>query len=349
MDAVAVRWGLESGEAVHPCGSRLGREAVGLGLPCLGPVGGVGRRNGFALLGESLLAVAPKGTKKSCPYIRVSLRSTSLIPSLLRGSPRKGHPWPFTALAASMPLAPLRSDSIRPSERGVRRRLVGRAMEKHKAASNQGELTSGCGRFVGWKTAKHFPSQSTLQSVSNFADKNRWVSFALPTLRSERGAGRLLAARSPANKRSALVSLFTIFKATRTRSPFRRPSVGAAQGDARHGCRARSDGTWMSLREGAPSPIPRSSAGGREVLRSKTRMQGWPSFWLLFLGHTRKSDSPSRAKPMPQPTLPTAVTARTQSSKASRSRPLPQTAQPKLPFAARPSSAQALTSQVLPC
>lgn len=64
----------------------------------------------FALLREFLLAVAgwpapPKGTKKSCPYIRVSLRETSLIPSLLRGSPCKGHPWPFTALAASMPLA----------------------------------------------------------------------------------------------------------------------------------------------------------------------------------------------------------------------------------------------------
>ncbi|VXD01524.1 conserved hypothetical protein [Pseudomonas sp. 9Ag] len=64
------------------------------------------------------MAVAPKGTKRSCPCIRVSLRSTSLIPSLLRGSPRKGHPWPFTALAASMPLAPLRSDSIRPPKRG---------------------------------------------------------------------------------------------------------------------------------------------------------------------------------------------------------------------------------------
>ncbi|TVT64598.1 MAG: hypothetical protein FHK79_19675 [Pseudomonas sp.] len=31
------------------------------------------------------MAVAPKGTKKSCPCIRVSLRSTSLVPSSLRG------------------------------------------------------------------------------------------------------------------------------------------------------------------------------------------------------------------------------------------------------------------------
>ena len=392
MDAVAVRRGMESGEAMHSCGSGLGREAVGLGLPCLGPVGGVGRRNGFALLGDSLFSNAKKVSKNACPYIRVSLRSTSLISSLLRGSPRKGHPWPFTALAASMPLAPLRSDSIRPPERGVRRRLAGRAMERQEAVSSQlvgwvqpinhGRWASPILRLskalqsisafdgiqttctqtpispmrsgsisdassVGWKTAKHFPPQSTQRLVPNFARKNRWVSFALPTLRSERGAGWRLAASSSANKRSAFVSLFTIFQAARTRVPFRRPSAGAAQGDARHGCRARSDGTWMSLREGAPSPIPRSSAGGREVLRSKTRMQGWPSFWLLFLGHTRKSDSPSRAKPMLSATPRTGRTPR--SPKASRSRPLPRKAQPKLPFAARPSSAQALTSQAPQC
>ena len=151
------------------------------------------RTSGFALLGDSLFSNArmagpSKVSKNACPCIRVSLRSTSLIPSLLRGSPRKGHPWPFiggtpSPLAASMPLAPLRSDSIRPSERGIRWRLVGRAMEKHKAASNQGELTSGCGRFVGRKTAKHFPPQSTQRLVPNFANENRWVSFALPTLR----------------------------------------------------------------------------------------------------------------------------------------------------------------------
>ncbi len=364
MNAFAMRRGLESGEAVHGCGSGLGREAAGLGLPSPGPIGEVGRRIGFALLGESLLAVAPKGTKRSCPYIRVSLHSTSLIPSTLRWPAYKGHPWPFTPLAASMPLAPLRADSIRPSERGVRRRLVGRAMEKQRAVSNQGELTSSCARFVGWKTAKHFPPQSARRLISNLVQETRWVSFALPILRSPETrttaslhgpsntaelslsqgraqqlvgwvqpinhgrwappilrSGRCLAACSPANKRSAFVSLFTAFQTTRTRVPFRRPSVGAAQGDPRHGCRARSDGTWMSLRDD-----PRSSTGGRGVLRSKTRMQGWPSFWLLFLGHTRKSDSPSRAKPLPQPTRPMAVIARIQSPTASRSRPLPQKA-----------------------
>ncbi|MEK0363227.1 hypothetical protein [Pseudomonas sp. CBC3] len=33
-------------------------------------------------------------------------------------------------------------------------------------------------------------------------------------------------------------------------------------------------------------------------MRSKTRMSGWPSFWLLFLGHSRKSDAPCKAQPV---------------------------------------------------
>ena len=44
---------------------------------------------------------------------------------------------------------------------------------------------------------------------------------------------------------------------------------------------------------------PRSSAGGREVERSETRMSGCPSFWLLFLGQARKSDAPEGAQHEP--------------------------------------------------
>ncbi|TYP62456.1 hypothetical protein A9A72_1241214 [Stutzerimonas stutzeri] len=299
--------------SARPAGCALHGASLAF-APCSHSIGPAGRSIGFALLGESLfpnarMAGPSKVTKNACPCTELgvpgSLRSTSLIPSLLRGSPRKGHPCrrrprPFTALAASMPLAPLRSDSIRPPERGVRRRLVGRAMEKQKGVSTQGCVTNGFENSVGWKTAKHFPPQSTQRLVSNFADEKRWVSFALPTARFERGAGRRLATSSSANKQSSFVSLFTLFQAARTQFPFRRPNAGAAQGDARHGCRARSDGTWMSLRDD-----PRGGAGARGVLQSKTRMQGWPSFWLLFLGHTRKSDSPSKAKPMLQQTSAT--------------------------------------------
>jgi len=48
--------------------------------------------------------------------MRVSLRSTPLVPSLLQGPAAKGHPWPIAALAASMPLNPLRNDSTRPPD-----------------------------------------------------------------------------------------------------------------------------------------------------------------------------------------------------------------------------------------
>ena len=51
----------------------------------------------------------PKGTKKSCPYIRVSLREASLIPTLLRGSSYKGHPWPFTGGRLVLSRHPCRS------------------------------------------------------------------------------------------------------------------------------------------------------------------------------------------------------------------------------------------------
>ncbi len=219
-----------------------------------GPSGG---SIGFALLGDSLFPNAgrpapKKVSKNACPCIRVSLRSTSLTPSALRGPAYKGHPWPVIAgtpspLAASMPLAPLRADSIRPPERGVRWGLI---------------------------------------------------------------------ASSSANKQRVLVPLFANFQAARTRLPFRRPSVGAAQGDARHGRRARSEGTGMSLRD-----APRSSAEGREVLRSKTRMPGSPSLWLLSLGETRESDAPCKAQPVVRaeesaarpnhPPKPTTVTSST--------------------------------------
>lgn len=91
----------------------------------------------FRPYGESLLANAPKGTKRSVPRhpelgVPVMLRSTSLTPSLLRwpdlgGPPTKGHPWPIAALGASMPLNPLHNDYVRPTEGGDWECLVARS------------------------------------------------------------------------------------------------------------------------------------------------------------------------------------------------------------------------------
>ena len=74
-------------------------------------------RLGFALLGESLFPDAEKVTKNALP-LHPALRFApgAFTTPWLRGSPYKGHPWPFTALAASLRLAPLRDGSVHPPE-----------------------------------------------------------------------------------------------------------------------------------------------------------------------------------------------------------------------------------------
>ena len=71
-----------------------------------------------ALYGASLFFVCAKKSKqkKAPPDIRVSLRSTPLLPVPLRGPAYKGHPWPFKPLAASLRLVPLRNTSTRPTD-----------------------------------------------------------------------------------------------------------------------------------------------------------------------------------------------------------------------------------------
>src|SRR5690606_23145871 len=61
----------------------------------------------------------------------------------------------------------------------------------------------------------------------------------------------------------------TILQTTRSPIPVRRPSGGVAQGDARHGRRARNEGAGTPLRDG-----PRSGTGAREPRRSRGRMSG---------------------------------------------------------------------------
>ena len=277
------------------------------------------RTVGFALLGDSLFSVAKKVSKNACPCIRVSLRSTSLIPSLLRGSPRKGHPWPFTALAASMPLAPLRSDSIRPPERGVRRRLAARAMEKQEAVSIQRHIADGREKFVGWKTAKHFPPQSSPRSVSNFAFENRWVSFALPTLRL-----------APAS-----ASLHRPSDTTESRLSEGRAQVAWKGLSGMDAARAVMGQGWPF------AAGPWNVTGAREPRRSRGRMQG-QAFLLTFFAF-EKSESPSRAKPMPQPSRPIGINSRSVSPTAPRASMLLGSCTVTL------SRAQASISQVLQC
>ena len=74
---------------------------------------------GFAPYGRvtfSLRVQRESNQRESTPRIRPRLRRGSLAPSTLQGHAPKGRPCPFGALAASMPLDPLRIDSARPPE-----------------------------------------------------------------------------------------------------------------------------------------------------------------------------------------------------------------------------------------
>ncbi len=354
MNAGFARLNPLIGPSCRSAGGRLVLAREAFWFWCPRPIALAARRIGFALLGESLLAVAPKGTKRSCPYIRVSLRSTSLIPSPLRGPAYKGHPWPFTPLAASMPLAPLRSDSIRPPERGVRRRLMVRSRKNRKSVSSQQRcvyLPSRNENLVGWKTAKHFPPQSSLRWISNFAFENRWVSFALPTLRSLKARttasplGPLHTTESPIWEGRAQVpwrGLSHVGWKTAKHFPpqssprsvsnfpfanrwvsFALPTLRSLEGRTIAFPHGPSDTTESPLSEGRAQVAwkglsgmdaaraamgqgwpyaagPWNVTGAREPRRSRGRMQGQD--FLVPFGATAKRDSPSRAKPLAQPT-----------------------------------------------
>ena len=287
--------------------SELVRDEVSVAQPDLADKAlKVALTSGFALLGESLLAIAgwpaaPKGTKRSCPCTGLgvpgSLRSTSLVPSALRGPAYKGHPcrWrprPFTPLAASMPLAPLRADSIRPPERGVRSCLMVWLRKDLKSVSTQSQSTNR--NFVGWKTAKHFPPRSIPQLISDLVHQKRWVSFALPTLQSleARTTGSLHrpsdATKSPLSEGRAQVAWKGL------------SGMDAARALLGHGWPVAA-GPWRVT-------------GAREPRRSRGRMQG-PAFLLTFLA-SEKSEPPSRAKPMPRPTRPIGHIPRTPKPKS---------------------------------
>ncbi|CDZ95354.1 hypothetical protein BN1079_02687 [Pseudomonas saudiphocaensis] len=178
--------------------------------------------------------------------------------------------------------------------------------------------------YVGWKTAKHFPPQST--RPSNLARQDRWVSFALPTLRLIHTNALL---HGPADATKPPLS------ECRTESVWRGASgMDAARGVKGHG--------WPLY------AAPRNADGVREVERSETRMQGQD--FLVHLGGaghpaTAKRDSPSRAKPMLQPIPITSHNHEARSRKASRASSLLRQQKHAVTF----SGGHALTCQVPQC
>ena len=72
---------------------------------------------GFRPYGGSLLSNSHKSKQKGlAPAYGPRFAQVSLVPVPLRGHAVTGHPWPSTALPASMPGGPLRRTSTRPPE-----------------------------------------------------------------------------------------------------------------------------------------------------------------------------------------------------------------------------------------
>src|SRR5690606_2087354 len=218
----------------------------------------VARPTGCALHGASLFLVWPRKSnqKEGHPCIRVLLRKTSLAPVLLRGSSRRD---------IHVPLRLSRHPCLEPPCATPALGLL--KWIKDRVAWG----------LVGWKTAKHFPPQSA--RPSKLARQDRWVSFALPTLRRSHTDDLL---HGPADATESPLS------EGRTESAWRGASgMDAARGVKGHG--------WP-LYAG-----PRNVDGVREVSRSETRMQG-QAFLLTFFGAgrpaTEKSESPCKAKPV---------------------------------------------------
>ena len=265
MDALAGWWGLESG---HLC-----REVFWLGALRVQPIGAVGRRIGFALLGDSLFSVAKKVSKNACPSIRPRLRWSSLAPVTLQGPAAKGHPWPIAALAASMPLNPFHATCARPPERGD--------SVVPESSCNEVDVRASRDRRVGNAKLTHRYSKANFYTADC--------------------GGKCFAVFHPTEPACGQ-SCFSIARTARRRqtplSEGRMESAwrGASGMDAARGVK----GHGWPLYAG-----PRSVDGMREVERSETRMQG-QDFLVPFGGPairaTAKRDSPSRAKPLPQPT-----------------------------------------------
>ena len=276
---------------------------------------------GCASHGASLFLVWPRKSnqKEGHPYIRVLLRKTSLPPALLRGSSRRAIPGP-SLLARHPCLATPCATPTLGLLKGARDRVVWKFLN---GDSNKALRPSACS--VGWKTAKHFPPQSSPRWISNLARENRWVSFALPTLHKDSAKASL---HGPSDTTESPLS------GGRVESAWRR----ASGMDAARGIKGRG-----RHRYGWPLYAgPRNADGAREVERSEpgtpSPVQG-QAFLLTFFGAghpaSGKSESPSRAKPTLQPIRPMGTIQRTQS--------------PHALHAAASSGVKTLTPQVLPC
>ena len=236
---------------------------------------------GCALYGASLFFVCAKKSKqkKAPPGIRVSLRSTPLPPVPLRGPAYKGRPCPFTPLAASMRLVPLRNTSTRPADGEFARMKVSSFRQPG---------------VVGLPTATEQPRRRVDNAACGLSTSSthggQRCAVAHPTAHSvivpTQSVRTIDAHTTNSNARATTSPAHQ--KLGPGSGPVRRLSGVVEPGVERHGCRESADGPGTALRRGPPRSGSWSN-DGTGVSRNGTRMSGVLSLWLLSLCTGRRS------------------------------------------------------------
>ncbi len=283
----------------EPTRRNLGRETVGFLPECRRSARSSARATGCASHGALLFFAHAKKSKqkKARPCIRpCATRWVRSLHRRFRGRLTRAIHGPLSGDASVLSPHPCGSSPYATSPLSL---LTGNRV---LPASPRMDKRTPVRRSVGWKTAQHVPPLAT----SKFSPGRGVLLFkpvgklrvTHPTdfapLHAESIRPSFASPVSPHSRKQAkrFASLASYPPGDSVPNPLQEAERRRCAGGREAGRRARSEGTGTSLRDG-----PRSNAGGRGVLRSKTRMQGWPSFWLLFLGHTRKSDAPCEAQP----------------------------------------------------
>ncbi len=231
--------------------------------------------HGFALLGDLLsLLVQRKLGKETHPGIRVSLRSTPLLPVPLRGPAYKGRPCPFTPLAASLRLVPLRNTSTRPADGEFARMKVSSFRQPG---------------VVGLPTATERPRRRVDNAAcglsTSSAHGGQRCAVAHPTVQSvivpTQSVRSIDAHTTNSNARATTSPAHQ--KLGPGSGPVRRLSGVVEPGVERHGCRESADGPGTVLRRGPPRSGSWSNDGTEGVSRNGTRVSGVLSLWLRSL------------------------------------------------------------------
>ena len=283
----------------EPTRRNLGRETVGFLPECRRSARSSARAAGCASHGALLFFARAKKSKqkKARPCIRpCATRRVRSLHRRFRGRLTRAIHGPLSGDASVLSPRPCGSSPYATSPLSL---LTGNRV---LPASPRMDKRTPVRRSVGWKTAQHVPPLAT----SKFSPSHGVLLFkpvgklrvTHPTdfapLHAESIRPSFASPVSPHSRKQAkrFASLASYPPDDSVPNPLQEAERRCCAGGREAGRRARSEGTGTSLRDG-----PRSNAGGRGVLRSKTRMSGWPSLWLLSLGQARESDSPSRAKP----------------------------------------------------